>query len=93
MNLNRPCYAPLFYMPRDTTPGQFDYYAMREAASHLQGYVRVKVDVRAALKLAEKSAQPRAVKVAMMKQVANTRNITLEQCRILLGFAAQRAIR
>ena len=70
-----------------------DYNLLTRMAGILTGYVKVKVDVRVSLDLAQKSAYPRGVKLGVMKQVANSREITLEQMRILLGFAAQRAQR
>lgn len=75
-------------------PGpSWDAEHVRLVNSILTGYVKVKLDVRAALALAEKSPSPRGVKLGVMKQVANNREVTLEQMRILLGFAAQRAQR
>ncbi len=70
-----------------------DYDLLARMAGILTGYVKVKVDVQVALNLAEKSPYPRGVKLGVMKQVANNREVTLEQMRILLGFAAQRAQR
>ena len=68
----------------------FSYEIMRQAAGRLTGYVKVKLDVNAALGLADLSAYPRGVRLGVMKQVASNREITLEQMRILLGWAARK---
>lgn len=73
------------------SPVFFNYDMMRLGASYLTGYVKVKVDVKSALTLADKSAYPRGVRLGVMKQVANTREITLEQMRIILGWAARKS--
>lgn len=73
------------------SPVIFDYDRMLAHASHLTGYVKIKLDVRAALELARLTPYPDGVKVGIMKQVANAGEITLEQTRIMLGWAARRA--
>lgn len=73
------------------SPVFFNYEIMKLAASQLTGYVKVKVDVNSALSLADTSPSPRSVRLGVMKQVASNKEITLEQMRILLGFAARKA--
>lgn len=69
-------------------------YAWHQAANNqLTGYVKIKIDVNVALALAEKTPYPTGVKLAVMQQVANSKEITLEQMRILLGWAARKAQR
>lgn len=69
-------------------------YAMQKfMASQLMGYVKVKVDVNTALAMAQKSPYPSGVKLAIMKQVANDKEITLQQLRVLFGWAADKAMR
>lgn len=91
MSVNLPPIIPphLAHVPGPA----YGYEDTRILASRLTGYVKVKVDVHAALALAGKSPYPRGVRLGVMKQVANSREVTLEQMRILLGFAAQRAQR
>ena len=81
------------HVTRRGGPVMGDYDLLRAMAGQLTGYVKVKVDVKIALALAEKSPYPRGVKLGVMKQVANAREITLSQMGVLLGFAAQRAQR
>lgn len=69
----------------------FDYQWYQEQNNQLKGYVKVLVDVRTALRLAELTPYPSGVKLAIMKQVSNTREITLEQMRILLGWSARKS--
>lgn len=78
-------------MSNGTVEETLGYDYLRSHASQLRGRVKIKVDVRAALALADLSPYPQSVKLGVMKQVSNTREITLEQMRILLGWAAQRA--
>lgn len=73
------------------SPVILNYDLMRIGASFLAGYVKVKVDVNSALGLADKCAYPDSVRLAVMKQVANAREITLEQLRVILGWSARRA--
>ena len=86
-------YAPL--APNERQPGFviWNYGLMKLEASKLRGYVKVKMDVRAALALADKSPLPRGVRLGIMKQVSNTKEITLAQMRVLLGWAADKAQR
>jgi hypothetical protein len=72
---------------------EYDSADLAVIASRMTGYVRIKVDVNVAFALADKSPYPRGVRLGIMKQVANSKFVTLEQMRILLGFAAQRAQR
>lgn len=69
----------------------FGYEFMRMEASQLRGYLKIRLDVQAAMALAELSPYPRGVKIGVMKQVANAKEITLEQMRILLGWAARKS--
>lgn len=69
----------------------FDYAWYQEQNNQLTGYVKIKVDVRAALALAAKSPYPDGVRLAVMKQVSNTKEITLEQLRILFGWSARKS--
>lgn len=73
------------------SPVFFNYEIMRQSAGQLTGYVKVKLDVSAALALADASPYPRGVRLGVMKQVASGREITLEQMRILLGWAARKS--
>lgn len=85
-------YAPLYQCPnRPDSPVIWSYDIMRTNASILQGYLKIKLDVNSALGLAAKSPYPDGVKVGVMKQVTNANEITLEQTRIMLGWAAQKA--
>lgn len=70
---------------------RLDYEWLRNDAAQLRGYVKVKLDVRAALALADMSPYPRGVRVGVMKQVASAREISLEQMRIMLGWAARKS--
>lgn len=85
-------YAPL--MPRQQDDGSFKATSdtLRVNASILTGYVKIKLDVQAALHLASKCPYPESVKMAVLKQVALAHEITLEQMRVLLGFAAQKSM-
>lgn len=87
-------YAPIAVIPRserENSPAIFDYRAYQASNNQLTGYVKIKLDVTAALALADRSPYPRGVRLAVMQQVANTKEITLEQMRILLGWAARKA--
>lgn len=75
----------------DGSPAVWNYDILKLVAGNLTGYVKIKVDVLVALALAEKSPYPRGVKLGVMKQVANSKEITLSQMQILLGWAARRA--
>lgn len=68
------------------------YEDMRLQAARMGTYTRVKLNLSVALKLAEMSPFPRAVKVGVMKAVAgNDKGISVHQMGILLGWAADRA--
>jgi len=87
-------YAPFYAMPASEREGGFplaSYERMKEASAY-PGYIKVKVSRHAALGLAAKSPYPDGVKLAMMKQIAVLGTVTLEQCRILLTYAANRAL-
>lgn len=84
-------YAPIMPTRGLDGPPIFTCDNLREQASNLYGYHKVKLDIRSALELARMSPYPDGVKVAMMKQVANYSEITLEQARILLGWAARKS--
>lgn len=60
--------------------------------NELTGYVKIKVDVRVALDLAESHPRPERVMTGIMKAVANQGYVTLEQLRGLFGLTAQRAL-
>jgi hypothetical protein len=74
-------------------PVIWNYGYAKRYASQLTGYIKVKMDVRAALALAEQSPYPRGVRLGVMKQVSGSKEITLEQMRILLGWAARKALK
>jgi len=86
-------YAPFYAMPASEREGGFSlasYERMKAASAH-PGYFKVKVSQDIALSMARQSPYPDGVKVGIMKQIANNREITLEQMRIILGYAARRA--
>ena len=87
----RNVYAPLMPTPKGNGPELYNHRVHQEVAGQLTGYVKIKLDVRVALDLAAQSANPTGVKIAVMKQVANNKEITLEQLRILFGWAARKA--
>jgi len=86
-------YAPLYPCPSASdSPVIYDYARHQEYSSQLRGYVKIKLAGDVAFTLAANSPYPDAVKVGVMKQLANPgTEITLEQTRILLGWAARRA--
>jgi hypothetical protein len=49
------------------------------------------MNLKSALALAALSPYPDGVKIGVMKQIANTKEITLEQMRFLLGWAARKS--
>lgn len=67
------------------------YEDLRAEAALLRGYVKIKMSLPSALALAEKSPYPSGVRLGVMKQMSNTKEITLEQMRILLGWAARKS--
>ena len=71
-------------------PVAWDYEKFRVSSS-LVYYMKVKLALPVAQELAAGSPYPDAVNVGMMKQVANDGVVTLEQMRILLGWAARRS--
>lgn len=75
------------------SPVVLDYAAQKYMASQLIGHVKVKVNVATAIDLSQKCSYPSGVKLAIMKQVANTKEITLQQLRVLFGWAADKAMR
>lgn len=87
-------YAPLYHVPAaeaGDSPVVWDYERMKRQAGQLNGYVKFRIALPSALALAEKSSYPRGVKLAVMKQISNTKEITLEQMRIILGWAARKS--
>jgi hypothetical protein len=85
-------YAPLFGVPSEAagSPKILDYEIMRRRSA-VRLYLKVKVNLPSALELADASAYPEGVKLGIRKQIANDQEVTLEQIRILLGWAARRA--
>jgi hypothetical protein len=84
-------YAPLYHCPPvEDSPVLYSYAHMKEAASWVY-YMKVKLDVNEAIMLASKCPYPDGVKTAVLKQVAFAKEITLQQMRVLLGWAAQKA--
>lgn len=70
------------------------YDDLKLHASQMSPYTRVRLSLDVALKLAGMSPFPGAVKVGVMKAVANNeQGISVHQMRILLGWAADRAQR
>ena len=89
-------YSPLYRVPASESKNSrtvFDCDALRRNASRIDFFVKIDVDTDVALKLAEMSPYPAAVKLGVMKQVANNKAVTLRQMKILLGWAADRAQR
>lgn len=85
-------YAPLVPTPAmPDTPVIWGYEQMRFIAAQLT-YVKVVIDVNTALALAEKSPLSSGMRLAVMKQVATTKEITLRQIQILFGWAANKAL-
>lgn len=86
-------YAPVFGVPSNAGSSRvlLSYDIMRRNASVLSGYVKLRISTEFALALADRSPYPSGVKLGVMKQVANTKEVTLEQMRILLGWAARKA--
>lgn len=82
-----------YFMPALTqdSPVIWNYDMSRLVASRLTGYVKIKVDVRTALDIADKMPLASGVQLAFMKQVANANEITLEQMRIILGWSVRKA--
>lgn len=70
---------------------EFGYDYLKHHASQLTGYVKIKMNLKSALALAALSPYPDGVKIGVMKQIANTKEITLEQMRFLLGWAARKS--
>lgn len=84
-------YAPLYGVPSgDSSPEIFDYEIMRRRDTR-RIYLKTQVALPVALALAGSSPYPDGVKLGIRKQIANNSEITLEQMRILLGWAARRA--
>lgn len=86
-------YAPLAPNEPQNSPILWNYEIMKRDAGQLRGYVKVVMDVRAAFNLADASPLPHGVRLGIMKQVSNTKEITLAQMRMLLGWAADKAQR
>lgn len=70
----------------------FGYADLKRWAAE-SSYIRIKVALPVAMYLAEQSPYPRAVKVGIMKHVANAKYVTLSQLRVILGWSADRAQR
>jgi hypothetical protein len=89
-------YAPLYECPTSPdSPVIYSYDHMARQASQLTGYIKIKMKLNVGLALAAKSPYPEAVKIGMMKMFSNAQgkghDLTLEQARIMLGWAARRA--
>jgi hypothetical protein len=94
VELVRKPYAPFYCVPRskaENSPVIFDYDDYRRNENRMSAYAKVRLTEDVASALAELSPYPNGVYVGLMKQVANTRTITLRQMSILLSWAAQRA--
>lgn len=87
-------YAPLFGVPSyaEKLPDFYSYEHMRKDATR-HFYMQVKVAETVATEIALKTPFPDGVKLAVMKQIANEKMITLRQLLILLSWAARRAQR
>lgn len=85
-------YAPLYGVPSKAANSAkiLDYETMKRRSA-VRIWLKVKVDLPIALQLADGSAYPEGVKLGIRKQIANDQEVTLEQMRILLGWAARRA--
>ena len=87
-------HAPLYRVPAEASQGSpviYDYALHQEYASRIHGYVKVRIALPVALSMAAASPYPDGVKVGVMKQISNNSEVTLQQMRILLGWAARRA--
>lgn len=69
----------------------FGYDTIRAQSGSLQWGTKIRLAQPVAEYLAEESAYPQGVQLGVMKQIATTKEITLEQMRILLGWAARKA--
>lgn len=86
-------YAPFYAMPASEREGGFvlaSYERMKRSSAY-PGYFTVNLSMDTAFALAAKSSHPAGVKLAVMKQVANTGSVTLAQMNIFLSWAARRA--
>lgn len=72
---------------------EYTYEDLKIAASQLDGYVKVKVDVNAALALARMNPVPSQTVTTVMKAVASYGEITLEQLRMLFGVVARKHLK
>ena len=92
MEYTRKIYADFYRCPaKAESPVIYDYSRHQLAAGRLSPFAKVRLSEEAAGYLAARSPYPDGVKLGVMKQVANNREITLSQMRILLGWAARRA--
>lgn len=87
-------------MSKEVTPAVINkdmavgYDDLKLHAGQMGPYTRVRLSLDVALKLAAMSPYPGAVKVGVMKAVANNeQGISVHQMGILLGWAADRAQR
>jgi hypothetical protein len=78
-------------LAEEDSPLFWDYEHMRRSAGQLPYYPKIRLAEDVALGIASKTPYPAAVRVAVMKQLAISRVITLSQLRILLGWSAQKA--
>ena len=70
-----------------------DYKWYQEQNNQLRGHVKVRVALDVATQLSQKCPYPTGVKLGIMKQISNSQEITLQQMRILFGWAADKAMR
>lgn len=86
-------YAPLFGVPFSAQARSdvlYSYEHMRRSSAR-PFYMTVNLKPEVAVSLAEQSPYPDGVKLAVMKQLANEKLVTLTQLRIFLGWAARRS--
>jgi len=87
-------YAPFYKCPPEPgSPAVSSYEDMKNRAGRISGYLRVGIAPEVAMALAVQSPYPDGVKTGVRKLLANAdgTGVTLEQLRIMLGWAARRA--